>query len=158
MQHRRHKTKLITPAGAGTSHPAEVGDQPGRLGEGRNRIPRAAITCHSIENIRLGTKKTTHALHRRFALTSGLSTADVIRLPNWAGFRIRGGSKMRSQNNKSSPAPIQNSQLTRLIAFNHGRITPGGVSYLSHIQSQSVNAGGHGGPPQRRGLVVVPQL
>ena len=38
-----------------------------------------------------GTKKTTHALHRRFAFLSGLSTADVIRLPNRAGFRIRGG-------------------------------------------------------------------
>jgi hypothetical protein len=35
-----------------------------------------------------GTKKTTDALHRRFAVTSGLSTADVIRLPNWAGFCI----------------------------------------------------------------------
>ena len=57
MQHRRHKTKLITPAGAGTTQPAEVGDQPGRLGEGRNRIPRAAITCGSIENINTGTKK-----------------------------------------------------------------------------------------------------
>jgi hypothetical protein len=57
MQHRRHKTKLLIPAGAGTSQPAEVGDQPGRLGEGRNRIPRAAITCRSIENIHPGTKK-----------------------------------------------------------------------------------------------------
>jgi hypothetical protein len=27
-------------------------------------------------------KKTTHALHRRLAFLSGLSTADVIRLPN----------------------------------------------------------------------------
>jgi hypothetical protein len=27
-------------------------------------------------------KKTTHALHRRFAFISGVSTADVIRLPN----------------------------------------------------------------------------
>jgi hypothetical protein len=51
MQHRRHKTKLITPAGAGTSQPADVGDQPGRLGEGRNRIPRAAITSAGIDNI-----------------------------------------------------------------------------------------------------------
>ena len=37
-----------------------------------------------------GTKKTTHALHRRFAFISGISTADVIRIPNWAGFCIRG--------------------------------------------------------------------
>jgi hypothetical protein len=29
-----------------------------------------------------GTKKTTHALHRRFGFLSGLSTADVVRLPN----------------------------------------------------------------------------
>jgi hypothetical protein len=97
-------------------------------------------------------KKTTHALHRRFALTSGLSTADVFRLPNRAGFRIRGGSKIRSQNYKSSPSTIQKSQLTPLMAFNLGWITPGGVSYLSHIQSQSVNAGGHGGPPLRKGF------
>jgi hypothetical protein len=68
--------------------PADVGDQPGRLGEGRNRIARAAITCASIENINPGTKKTTHALHRRFAFISGFSTADVIRLPNWANFCI----------------------------------------------------------------------
>ena len=57
MQHRRHKTKLLIPAGAGTNQPADVGDQPGRLGEGRNRIARAAITCASIENINPGTKK-----------------------------------------------------------------------------------------------------
>jgi len=38
-----------------------------------------------------GTKKTTHALHRHFALTSCLSTTDVIRLPNWARFCIWGG-------------------------------------------------------------------
>ena len=36
-------------------------------------------------------KKTTHALHRRSAFTSTVSTADVIRLPNWAGFCIQGG-------------------------------------------------------------------
>ena len=65
-------------------------------------------------------KKTTHALHRRFAFLSGLSTADVIRLPNRAGFRIWDGSRMRSQNHKSSPASIQNSTLTRLIAFIDG--------------------------------------
>jgi hypothetical protein len=51
MQHRRHKTKLLIPAGAGTCQPADVGDQPGRLGEGRNRIPRAAITSAGIDNI-----------------------------------------------------------------------------------------------------------
>jgi len=51
MQHRRHKTKLLIPAGAGTSQQADVGDQPGRLGEGRNRIPRAAIPYGSIDNI-----------------------------------------------------------------------------------------------------------
>jgi hypothetical protein len=51
MQHRRHKTKLLIPAGAGTNQPADVGDQPGRLGEGRNRIPRAAITSAGIDNI-----------------------------------------------------------------------------------------------------------
>ena len=89
MQHRRHKTKLLIPAGAGTNQPADVGDQPGRLGEGRNRIPRAAITSAGIDNI-INAKKTTHALHRRFADTSGVSTADVIRIPNWAGFCIRG--------------------------------------------------------------------
>jgi hypothetical protein len=38
-----------------------------------------------------GTKKTTHALHRRLAFTSSVSTADVVRLPNWAEFCIRGG-------------------------------------------------------------------
>jgi hypothetical protein len=32
--------------------------------------------------IHAGTKKTTHALHRRFAVTSSVSTTDVIRLPN----------------------------------------------------------------------------
>ncbi len=42
-----------------------------------------------------GTKKTTHASHRRFAFLSGLSTADVIRIPNWAGFCIRGGFWLR---------------------------------------------------------------
>ena len=89
MQHRRHKTKLLIPAGAGTNQPADVGDQPGRLGEGRNRIPRAAITSAGIDNI-INAKKTTHALHRRFAFISGISTADVIRIPNWAGFCIRG--------------------------------------------------------------------
>jgi hypothetical protein len=82
MQHRRHKTKLFIPAGAGTIQPAEVGDQPGRLGEGRNRIPRAAIPRASIDNINWAQKKTTHALHRRFAVTSSVSMADVIRLPN----------------------------------------------------------------------------
>ena len=44
MQAGGHKTKLFTPAIAGTQHPAGVGDQPGRLGEGRNRIHRAAST------------------------------------------------------------------------------------------------------------------
>ena len=37
-----------------------VGDQPGRLGEGRSRIPRAAITCNidiNTANIHPGTKK-----------------------------------------------------------------------------------------------------
>jgi hypothetical protein len=57
MQHRRHKTKLFIPAGAGTIQPAEVGDQPGRLGEGRNRIPRAAIPRASIDNINWAQKK-----------------------------------------------------------------------------------------------------
>jgi hypothetical protein len=42
-----------------------------------------------------GTKKTTHALHRRFAVISGVSTADVIRLPNWAEFCIWDGFGMR---------------------------------------------------------------
>jgi hypothetical protein len=51
MQQRGHKTKLLIPAGAGTNQPADVGDQPGRLGEGRNRIPRAAISRASIDNI-----------------------------------------------------------------------------------------------------------
>ncbi len=32
-----HKTKHFIPAIAGTSHPAGVGDYPGRLGDGRNR-------------------------------------------------------------------------------------------------------------------------
>jgi len=57
MQHRRHKTKLFIPAGAGTSQPAEVGDQPGRLGEGRNRIPCAANTSAGIHNIIQAKKK-----------------------------------------------------------------------------------------------------
>jgi hypothetical protein len=35
-------------------------------------------------------KKTTHALHRRFAVISDVSTADVTRLPNWGEFCIRG--------------------------------------------------------------------
>jgi hypothetical protein len=48
MQHHGRKTKLFIPAGAGTSQPAEVDDQPGRLCEGRNQIPRAAITYNSI--------------------------------------------------------------------------------------------------------------
>jgi len=55
-----YKTKLFIPAGAGTSQVAGVGDQPGRLGEGRNRIPRAAITYNidiNTANIRSGTKK-----------------------------------------------------------------------------------------------------
>ena len=30
-------------------------------------------------------------MHRRLALTSSVSAADDIRLPNWAGFCIRGG-------------------------------------------------------------------
>ena len=45
--------------------------------------------------IHLGTKKTTHALHRRFAVISGVSTSDVIRLPNWAGICIRDVFGMR---------------------------------------------------------------
>ena len=36
-------------------------------------------------------KKTTHRFDRRFAESVGVSTSDVIRLPNWAGFSIRGG-------------------------------------------------------------------
>ena len=55
-----------------------------------------------------GTKKTTHALHRRFAFTSSLSTADVSRLPNLAGFRIRDAFGMWRQNNKSSHSSNQN--------------------------------------------------
>ena len=57
MQQRGHKTKLLIPAGAGTNQPADVGDQPGRLGEGRNRIPRAAIPRASIDNIIKAQKK-----------------------------------------------------------------------------------------------------
>ena len=47
-----------------------------------------------------GTKKTTHALHRRFAFTSTVSAADVIRLPNWAEFCIRGGIVEYRQDSK----------------------------------------------------------
>ena len=36
-----------------------------------------------------GTKKTTHPLDRRFALSTTVSTADVIRIPNGAEFCIR---------------------------------------------------------------------
>ena len=53
----QHKTKLIIPAGAGTNQPADDGDQPGRLGEGRNRIPRAAIPRGSNDNIIQAQKK-----------------------------------------------------------------------------------------------------
>ena len=35
------------------------------------------------------TKKTTHPLDRRFALSTTVSTADVIRIPNGAEFCIR---------------------------------------------------------------------
>jgi hypothetical protein len=38
-----------------------------------------------------GTKKTTHLFDRRFVESVGVSTADVIRLPNGAGFGIQGG-------------------------------------------------------------------
>jgi hypothetical protein len=36
-------------------------------------------------------KKTTHRFDRRFAVSVGVSTADVFRIPNGAGFGIRGG-------------------------------------------------------------------
>ena len=36
-------------------------------------------------------KKTTHRFDRRFVESVGVSTADVIRLPNSAGFGIRDG-------------------------------------------------------------------
>ena len=97
MQAGGNKTKLFIPAIAGTQHPVGVGDQPGRLGEGRNRIHRAATKCDINIGIKTanrypGTKKTTHAMHRRFAFTSSVSAADAIRLPNWAEFGIRVGS------------------------------------------------------------------
>jgi hypothetical protein len=47
-----------------------------------------------------GTKKTTHALHRRFAVISGVLTGDVITLPNWAEFCIWSGFWLRRQNDK----------------------------------------------------------
>ncbi len=56
-----------------------------------------------------GTKKTTHASHRRFAFTSVLSTADVTTLPNWAGFCIWDGFTAGAQNNNWSPSDIHNS-------------------------------------------------
>jgi len=39
-----HKTKGCIPAIAGTENPVGVGDQPGRLGDGRKRIRREATT------------------------------------------------------------------------------------------------------------------
>ncbi len=52
---------------------------------------RAATPSRTINHLRPRHKKTTHALHRRFAFTSTVSAADVVRLPNRGDFRIRDG-------------------------------------------------------------------
>ncbi len=51
-QPNAHKTKHFIPAIAGTSHPAGVGDHPGRLGEGRKRIRREATSSETKRLIR----------------------------------------------------------------------------------------------------------
>ena len=52
----------------------------------------AAIRGVSVRHVEAARhKKTTHRFDRRFVEPVGVSTADVIRLPNWAGFGIRGG-------------------------------------------------------------------
>ena len=113
-----------------------------------------------VDRLRLKSrhKKTTRALHRRFAVTSSVSTADVIRLPNWAGFCILGGFTTRPQNNKWSQSSNHKDVFTWFSKDNHYLITHEHVSYLSHIQNLSVFAGRLGGPPLRRGFGSCGQL
>ena len=83
MQAGGYKTKLFTPAIAGTQHPAGVGDQPGRLGEGRNRIHRAASTIDiRTANIHPGTKKR----RMRCIVVSGLPA--LFQRPMLIGYQI----------------------------------------------------------------------
>ena len=75
------------------------------VGEGCHDIRLYRLSIGVIEctyRLRSRHKKTTHALHRRLAFTSTVLAADVITLPSWAEFCIRGGIIIRWQNNKSS--------------------------------------------------------
>ena len=60
---------------------------------------RFVVTAHL--GMSPDTKKTTHPLDRRFALSTTVSTADVIRLPNGAEFCIRAAVVAIVDNGKS---------------------------------------------------------
>ena len=92
-------------------------------------------------------KKTMHALHRRLVVTSTASTADVIRLPNWAGFCIRGGFIEHDLNRKHSLIHIQIQRLKTLSVTEKHIADINRVSHSSHIHSY---------PSRREGVAALP--